>query len=1087
MADFNEVAQPIICDAYEEPAQHREIERGTPAQRVQGRREACYYYRPPGRSTGTSEADDIGTRVPLDLVNRLRPLVKSWTRDALNGRPVATGMTLELLAYWHREGRERRLFFCQREAVETVMFLVEARADLLQGITVPQDEPGQFVRYACKMATGSGKTTVMAGLIAWSILNKIASRADRRFSDAVLVICPNVTIRDRLQELDPNRGETSLYRTRDLLPPHLMSDLRKGHVLIRNWHVLAPQDLGQVGGVGARVVQRGLESDSALVARILGREVGGKRNILVLNDEAHHAYRIRPGETDAAGDNAGGAPEADPREATVWIEGLDKIHRARSINLCLDLSATPFYLNRAGHDPGRAFPWVISDFGLIDAIESGLVKIPQIPVQDTTGDVTPAYFNIWKWIVEKKLSAGERGGRRGELNADAVLRWAQQPIAQLAGQWFEEFRRWEREAAEGTRPPVPPVFIVVCRDTRLARAVHEWLTGQARGAPPPVEEFRNPPGREHTVRIDSRVVEDMARDVARTDQSRRLRFVLDTIGRTAWPGGGPPEEYRELVDRLNRKAEEEDGPRIDAATPRGRDVRCIVSVAMLTEGWDATTVTHIVGLRPFESQLLCEQVVGRGLRRSQYHDLTVEEVAKVYGVPFELIPLKAAPGRPTPPPDVRHVHALSPERDHLEITFPRVEGYAHRIDAAVRVAWDRVPSLTLDPLAAPDETRVKGLSADRGGRLSLYGPGALDEVTLGQWRESHRQQELEFEMARDLTLRLREAGQVPLHALFPQVLAIVRRYVRDRVTPLGHRDRKDVFLDPYYTEAVEALTAAILPADGNAREVPRYEARRAPGRTRDVDFWTSRPVQEAVRCHLNLVVLDTAKWEQSAAYYLDTSDHVVAFVKNANMGFAIPYLHHGQHREYLPDFLVRLGKDGREVGTLILETKGFDPLAHVKVAAAQRWAAAVNAEGSCGRWAYRIAISPSIVPAALQSAVRELAELPRPDWQAALSRFAAEIRAAYGSRLHSIVLYGSRARGDAQHDSDVDVLVVFHSGEDARRERERVAATACQVSSDSDCLISAFPVSLREFRGDERPLIASARREGRVVPDQVAP
>jgi type III restriction enzyme len=973
MSQFNEVPQPIICDAYAEPVQHWAIEKGQPPVRTPHRRDACYYYRPPSRSTATVQADELGTRFPLASVNDIRKRLKAWR---VAGAPGATNVTIDLLAYWTREERERKLFFCQREAAETVMFLVEARADLRQGLAIPRDEPGEFVRYACKMATGSGKTTVMAMLAAWSILNKVADRTDRRFSDVVLVLCPNVTIRERLQELNPNRGEASLYRTRDLVPPALMSELRKGHVLIHNWHLLAPQELNQVGGVGARVVQRGAESDTALVARVLGRDVGGKGNILVLNDEAHHAYRIRRLDDTPEPEAEDELAEADRREATVWIEGLDKIHRIRGINFAVDLSATPFYLDRTGNDPGRPFPWIVSDFGLIDAIESGLVKIPQLPVQDTTGREIPAYFNVWKWIVEEKLTAGERGGRRGQVKPEAILRWAQQPIAQLAGLWREEFGRWREDAAAGRRRPVPPVFIVVCRDTRLARVVYDWITGQGEGAAPPIEEFLNRDGHEYTVRVDSRVVEEMASGVARSDESRRLRFVLDTIGKTAWPGGKPPEEYLELVEKLNRKAAEEGGRPVDAAIPPGRDVRCIVSVAMLTEGWDATTVTHIVGLRPFESQLLCEQVVGRGLRRSQYHDLTVEEVAKVYGVPFELIPLKATPGETAPPPPkVHHVYALSPARDYLEIRFPRVEGYAVRIRGRVRVAWDRVPVLRLDPMEIPDEVKVKGLSTEAGGRLSLLGPGRTDQVTLEAWRATKRLQELEFELARSLTRRYvgSPSCEVPGHALFPQMLAAVRQFLREHVELTGRTDRRDVFLDPYYSWALETLAGAILPDEADSAEVPRYEAHRGAGSTRDVDFWTSKPVRESERCHLNWLVMDTERWEQTTAFYLDGDDHVVALVKNFNLGFAIPYVINGEAREYLPDFLVRLRLDEREVGTLILETKGHDPLAEAKAAGARRWVDAVNAGGSHGRWTYRIVRNPTETPAAVRGAAEELA------------------------------------------------------------------------------------------------------------------
>ncbi|MBI4594403.1 MAG: DEAD/DEAH box helicase family protein [Candidatus Rokubacteria bacterium] len=1075
MTEFNEVLQPIICDPYAEPAQHWVIERGKPPVKAPSRREACYYYRPPGRSTGAEPGDDVGTRITLALANDLRERVRTW-RAA--GYPGVTGVTAQLLAYWTREGRERRLFFCQREAIETVIFLTEARDDFRQGLAIPRDEPGQFVRYACKMATGSGKTTVMAAVAAWSVLNKIADRSDKRFSDVVLVVCPNVTIRERLQELDPHRGEASLYRIRDIVPAEMMSDLRQGHVPIINWHVLAPQDLNQVGGVGARVVQRGKESDAAVVARVLGRDVGGKGNILVLNDEAHHAYRIRQADGEGANGDEDELAEIDRREATVWIEGLDRIARVRGINFCLDLSATPFYLTRSGNDPGRPFPWIVSDFGLIDAIESGLVKIPQLPVQDVTGAEIPRYFHLWKWIVEK-LSAGERGGRRGQIKPEAVLRWAQQPIVQLAGLWRETFQDWQREAAEGTRLPVPPVFIVVCRDTKLARLVYEWLTGEGDGGAVPIDEFRNTGGKEYTVRIDSRVVEDLASGAAKSDESRRLRFVLDTIGKTAWPGGRPPEEYLELVDKLNRKALEDGRPLVDPQIPPGCDVRCIVSVAMLTEGWDATTVTHIVGLRPFESQLLCEQVVGRGLRRSQYHDLTVEEVAKVYGVPFELIPLKATPGKPTPPPKVHHVHALSPERDRLEITFPRVEGYTHKVSASVQVAWERVPTMTLDPLEIPDEVRVKGLSAESGGRLSIFGPGPTDDVSLETWRKTKRMQELEFELARVLTRRCVDSGQcdVPPQALFPKLLAIARQFVAEKVQPTGRKSRKDVFLDPYFTWAVESLAAALAPAADEDPELPRYEAHRGSGSTREVDFWTSKVVKECSRSHLNYVVVDTAQWEQSAAFYLDTDEHVVSFVKNFNLGFAIPYSWRGETREYLPDFLVRAQKGGAEVGTLILETKGYDPKEFAKVDGAQRWVAAVNADGKYGRWAYRILGNPAEVPTALESAAVELAAPPRPHWRIALQRFVEEIRALYGQRLNRVILYGSRSRGDAVPGSDIDLLVVLDSG-DTAAERDRIVDIAIRVSQEHDIVVSPLPITREKFEEGGTPLLINVRREG---------
>jgi type III restriction enzyme len=212
-----EVEQPILNSPYEEPAEHWHIEVGVPPERRPGRREAGYFYRDPKAPASQGEHEARGKWEPLTLVNLIRERVKNWR---INDYPGVTRTTLELLKYWQRDGRFHRLFFAQIESAETIIFLNEARADYLQGIDIPLDDISDdkktegynaFKRYACKMATGSGKTTVMGMIAAWSILNKVNNRGDGRFSDVVLVACPNVTIRDRLQELDPKRGESSLY------------------------------------------------------------------------------------------------------------------------------------------------------------------------------------------------------------------------------------------------------------------------------------------------------------------------------------------------------------------------------------------------------------------------------------------------------------------------------------------------------------------------------------------------------------------------------------------------------------------------------------------------------------------------------------------------------------------------------------------------------------------------------------------------------------------------------------------------------------------------------------------------------------
>ena len=1025
-----EVDNPILSTAFESPPEHWYIRPGHPAERRPGRRPALVF-QPRDQPDAWDVAEDptlasladYERAYELVLVNRVRERLLDWQRK---GRPGATRISLELIDWWQREGREKRLFFAQLEAAETVIFLREARADFLQGLDVPREEAGAFLRYACKMATGAGKTTVMAMVAAWSILNKVQERGNAKYSDVVLVVCPNVTIRDRLRELDPAIGDASLYRTRDLVPAHLMPQLARGKVLVTNWHVFEPRSM-DVGGASARVVKAGVrvnftetvhigqktttargnrymtpdaltalaaagtievvpgseehdesgtlirikvrreryvESDTALVARIFGREVGGKQNILVMNDEAHHAYRIAQ---DEAGDEElyeGDDEEEFFREATVWVEGLDRVQASRGINFCLDLSATPYYLGRVGRQTGRPFPWVVSDFGLIDAIESGLVKVPQLAVRDDSGNERPNYFNIWKWILER-LTPAERGAKRASPKPEAILKHAHTPIAILAGQWRVEFK--EQEAKEpGGRPPV---FIIVCKNTAIAKAVHEWLADDKRppGIPPfAVEEFRNVNGQINTIRVDTKVVHDTdAGDRgggSKDEHVRWMRHTLDTVGKDDWPRDSQgramlPEGFVELAAKLGK-----------ALTPPGREVRCIVSVAMLTEGWDANTVTHIVGLRPFMSQLLCEQVVGRGLRRRHYAEGADgrfdEEVAQVLGVPFEVIPFKVPPGgKPTPAVERRHIYAVPAKADY-EIIFPRVEGYTQRVRGRIAADVAKLAGLTLDPMNIPPEVALAAALPNNQGRPAMV-TDRVREASLKAYRGAQRVQQLEFQMANALTRDLVERRQigVPAGHLFPQVLDIVQRYVRERVSVKPGSDLRDVFMAPYYGWVIERLLEAVRPdeAAGESPEVPICEAgARRTGSTAQVDFWTGKPVREVTRCHLNFAVSDTARWEQSVASRIDKHPAVKAFVKNDRLGFFIPYLHDGQQHEYIPDFLVRLRNTPSY--TVIMEVKGYpDPLQDVKAEAARRWVAAVNADGTFGRWDYAIVRDPTHV------------------------------------------------------------------------------------------------------------------------------
>ena len=1015
--DF-EVESPIINSPFVEPQFHWVIEKAKPPIKAPGRRLASYFYRVPEHSgrgrknKGQSDLFDAdkGEKVDLGLVNAIRERVKLWRQGAYSGGVAYDGashVTRELLELWRSEERMQRLFFAQIEAVETIIFLVEGNAIYRKGLPeIPKDEPDtdakaagfrHFTRYACKMATGTGKTTVMGMLAAWSILNHVAAPTDDRFFDTILIVCPNVTIRERLQELDPALGDLSLYRTRQLVPPHRMEELRRGEVMIANWHRLAKKETNSVNGDSARVVKTGVpveivrnagktnelvevkyfESDAAWFKRIrqeLGSGKGRSPHWLIFNDEAHHAYR--------RGDGAGEEQSLEEdkelakknaREATIWIEGLDRINklaggsRRRGINLCIDLSATPFYIQGSGNEVGKPFPWIVSDFGLLDAIESGLVKIPQLPSRDVSGAEEAAYFNIWRWVQAK----AEEEGYGTKLTPEIVMNYASAPINLLAAEWYQRFCEWEASAKLQHKHPVPPVFIVVCRDTAVAREVYSWLANGEGGygeAPP---WFTNQPGQERTVRIDSKVVEDIEEGGTK-DETRRLRFILDTVGKAEWPGGKVPEDWSELVRKNNDKAagEDKDGSLrwIDERIPPGRDVRCIVSVAMLAEGWDANTVTHIVGLRPFGSQLLCEQVVGRALRRKSYAlnedtRLFAEETAKVFGVPFELIPFKVSPPGPTPPPpEPNHIFSV-PEKSAYEIGFPIVTGYHESGQFDVVVDWNQVAKVTIDPMKIPQTVELKPLTTSEGA-LTGYGPGEKPVLSLKEWRSLFREQQVAFKLAREVCkcwLEDNGAKAVPVQVLFPKVVFAAKRFLLEKLDCKGSSEPCDILLvGQYMRSAVGSLLEAIKKGScvGAAEVAVIPQGASGQGSTLYVDFHSTKPIYPVSKCHLNAMVADTKKWEQSAAFLLDSHPGVTKWVKNDRLGFFIRYRNKGIPARYAPDFLVET-----DLGLkVIVEVKGqLTDDADAKARAAERWVNAVNRLGQHGRWRHALVTDPTAV------------------------------------------------------------------------------------------------------------------------------
>jgi len=951
------VDKPILNNPFEEPREYWIYDEGQP-KRLPGRRPAGYYFR-----TGKSQNGQIGLFAeeqfkPLELVNTIRQRVKEWRDGGYKG---VTGVTERLLQHWNSPDRERKLFFCQREAVETIIYLTEITPKNPKGITIPQDVPAEsglikeykpLRRYGCKMATGSGKTIVMAMVAAWSVLNKYQYKHDKRFSDAVLVVCPNLTVNERLTVLYPSNPE-NYYDKFDLVPQSMMDMLSKGRFFITNWHAFLPVDDSKKRSV----IQRGEESEKAFYRRVFKKaspEWQNKENILVFNDEAHHAYRPAPYESDEDFEKLSAEErkriKEEKEEATIWIGGLDKIHFTRKINFCVDLSATPFYIQGSGYPEGSPLPWLVSDFGLVDAIESGIVKIPRVPVDDNSGQPIPKYFHLWKTINDA-LPASERVTLRRKPKPESVFREAEGALVTLAGEWKKTF-----ESFKENKFSVPPVMICVCDNTDLAEIIFEYISGEKivedTSGKKKIRVFTN--GKlfpellgnaeifQPTMRIDTKLLNEAeSSDGTQTKEevAQGLRLKVATVGKTEWKGEGEPP---------------------------GKETRCVVSVGMLTEGWDANNVTQIFGLRAFTSQLLCEQVVGRGLRRMNYtldeHGMLPAEYVDVYGIPFEVIPVKKKGQGPTsPPPPSTLVQALN-DREHLKIEFPRVEGYVLDVKSRIKADISKLKEITVDPGKEPTKVVSKGMVGYKIGSPSRLGPGEEVYQDRNPFHESKRLQEAFYEIARRITNALKDKDKFQWQAremLFPQVLAIVKKFFGDKVVFIDAKPN-ELALEKYIQIIVERLLTAIEPdiAEGEAPILPIIERFRPKGSTSEVLFRTVRPAHSTLKSHVSHVVTDNRSWEHTVAFYLEEDSRISSYVKNDHLDFSIPYDFLGVRHYYYPDFLVKY-KTGKGEITVILEVKGYESEQdRQKKTAAERWVRAVNYHGGFGSWKLVVCYDP---------------------------------------------------------------------------------------------------------------------------------
>ncbi len=886
----NIVENPILNSAYIEPARYY-VFGGEKPEIVAGRREAEYLISKKSRGHKSIIEDE---HVPLELVNKIRERVKNW-RD--NGYSGTTPTTFELLDYWNREDRERRLFFCQLEAVETIIWLLECNGN--KGFDIPSD--CSFQRYCCKMATGSGKSTVMAMLIAWSVLNKLANKKSKIYSDSVLIVAPNLTVKDRLKIILPY-NEDNYYSKFDLVPPHKRSLLSKGKYLITNWHLFLPQDDSKKRSV----VQRGKESDQAFCKRRLDK-LKNRKNILVFNDEAHHAYKNPR-------DHGIEISNEEAEEATVWVEGLERVDKINGINICIDLSATPLYISTAKNKVGEAFPWIVSDFGLVEAIESGIVKVPRIPVKDDSEFKEPKYLNLWDGIKDEMPK--KKDIESGNIPLIQILCQTDGALTHVVSQWRDQFKKWDDI---GRR--IPPVMIIICNNTITAEALAKHI-GEFGNLG---DELKNSNKNELTIRIDSEELDNPIK-IEKLNKSKQ-----------EWAS-----EQREKVYSTGKEGKP------------GEQIRCIVSVSMLSEGWDAQNVTQILGIRAFSSQLLCEQVVGRGLRRFNYDDLTQPEFVDVYGIPFQAIPVVGG-SSPKIGPDKTTVR---PDKNKIEfrIEFPIIEGFQFDAEYGIDVNFDNAQIIEISPEEEPSKVIVKNSIGDKPGRPSESSPG---EAVL-QTRESLHstimtRQRAEYDIAAKITETFGEKNRL----LFPKILKIVKNFINRKVVFKGVKEN-EIYIFKHKSHIEEQILKCIRPAkeSDNIKMLPIINYLKPKGSTDEVLFETIKSTYEAKKCHLNKIAIDT-KWEENAAIALDAHKKVKAFVKNDRLGFYISYIHQGKRRQYIPDFIVKLETSDKTEKMLIVEIKGRERKKdQAKFSEAKKWVDAVNNWGKFGKWDYVYCTDP---------------------------------------------------------------------------------------------------------------------------------
>jgi type III restriction enzyme len=983
--------QPILNSPYEYPVRHWELDdSGQPTQQIIEKRRRAEFITPipkPRKRKGAAtdqqnlifdEGKGLSTQQqqydPTPIINALRIQVDKWRSLPNPNDWKVTPETARLLQYWrHHPFSAIRPFFCQIEAVETAIWLMEVAPNLgktgegflAHMANANNDANPELMRLALKLATGAGKTTVMAMLIAWQTINAVRKPTSRRFTRGFLVVTPGLTIRDRLRVLQPNDPD-SYYQSREIVPSDMMDELQKAKIVITNYHSFKMRERLELSKGGRLLLQgRGgeelntLETEGQMLQRVMP-ELMGLKNVMVLNDEAHHCYREKPNhdaeDESLTGDDRKEA-EKNNEAARLWISGLEIVNRKLGLNRVIDLSATPFFLSGSGYAEGTLFPWTMSDFSLMDAIECGIVKLPRVPVaQNLPGDEMPMFRNLWEHIRKDMPKSGR--GKAKNLDPLSLPVRLQTALEALYGHYEKTYLLWEQSAIK-----VPPCFIVVCQNTSISKLVYDYISGfeqpeREDGVRPPpflgkfslfsnYDNFGNKLARPRTLLIDSEQLEsgdaldDNFRNMASDEIDRFRREIIERTGdRRQAENLTDQELLREVMNTVGKQGR------------LGESIRCVVSVSMLTEGWDANTVTHVLGVRAFGTQLLCEQVIGRALRRQSY-DLNEEnlfnvEYADVLGIPFDFT-AKPVVAPPQPPRETIQVKAVRPDRDPLEIRFPRVAGYRVELpEERLTAEFNDDSVLELSPdLVGPSITRNSGIIGE-GVDLSLAHLGDMRRSTL-----------LFHVTQRLLYTKWRDPGEEAKLYLFGQLKRITKEWLDTCLVCKGETYPAQLMYQELADMACERITAGITRAEIGKRPIKAVlDPYNPSGSTCYVNFNTSKMDRwetDARCCHINWIILDS-DWEAEFCRVAEAHPKVKAYVKNHNLGLEVPYRYGSETRRYIPDFIVMVddGQGEDDLLHLIVEIKGYrrEDAKEKKSTMDVYWVPGVNHLKSYGRWAF---------------------------------------------------------------------------------------------------------------------------------------